>query len=188
MSETRDGLERALELLVYAPIGAGLYLRDVAPPILETVVALGRAEFDRRQADVQRHVTSARSLGQVAIAFGCAEAARARRRGTRPQRGLRAGPTPASAPEPVPGAPAPPKFPPTPTPVPGALAVVASEQSCAPSATSSRFPATTRCRRRKSSSGSRGSAAPSSTPCTRTRPRIATAARSSARSNSSPAD
>jgi hypothetical protein len=70
MSENRDRIERAVELLVYAPIGAGLYLRDVAPPIVETVVARGRAELDRRGSEVQRHVTSARSLGQVAIAFG----------------------------------------------------------------------------------------------------------------------
>ena len=70
MTENRDRIERAVELLVYAPIGAGLYLREVAPPIVETVVARGRAELDRRQADVQRHVTSARSLGQVALAFG----------------------------------------------------------------------------------------------------------------------
>jgi hypothetical protein len=70
MNENRDRIERAVELLVYAPIGAGLYLRDVAPPIVETVVARGRAELDRRGSEVQRHVTSARSLGQVAIAFG----------------------------------------------------------------------------------------------------------------------
>ena len=70
MTENRDRIERAVELLVYAPIGAGLYLREVGPPIVETVVARGRAEIDRRQSDVQRHVTSARSLGQVALAFG----------------------------------------------------------------------------------------------------------------------
>ena len=70
MTENRDRMERALELLVYAPIGAGLYLRDVGPPIIDTVVARGRAELDRRQSELQRHVTTARSLGQVALAFG----------------------------------------------------------------------------------------------------------------------
>jgi hypothetical protein len=33
-------------------------------------VARGRAEIDRRQDDVQQRVTTARSLGQVALAFG----------------------------------------------------------------------------------------------------------------------
>jgi hypothetical protein len=70
MAENRDRIERALEVFVYAPIGAGLFLREVAPPIVEQVVARGRAEFDRRQSEVQRHITSARSLGQVALAFG----------------------------------------------------------------------------------------------------------------------
>jgi hypothetical protein len=70
MSDNRDRFERAVELFVYAPIGAGLYLAELAPPIIESVVARGRAEFDRRQEDVQRHVTTVRSTGQVAIAFG----------------------------------------------------------------------------------------------------------------------
>ena len=39
MTENRDRIERAVELLVYAPIGAGLYLREVAPPIVETSAA-----------------------------------------------------------------------------------------------------------------------------------------------------
>ncbi len=70
MTQNSERIERAMELLVYAPIGAGLYLMEVAPPIVDTVVARGRAEFDRRQSDVQRHVTTARSMGQVALAFG----------------------------------------------------------------------------------------------------------------------
>jgi hypothetical protein len=70
MSENRDRVERTLELLLYAPLGAGLYVRDVAPSVVETLVARGRAEIDRRQDDVQQRVTTARSLGQVALAFG----------------------------------------------------------------------------------------------------------------------
>ena len=66
----RDPLERALELLVFAPLGAGLYLKDVTPSFLEMAVARGRAEVDRRQSELQQHVTTARSMGQVAIAFG----------------------------------------------------------------------------------------------------------------------
>jgi hypothetical protein len=70
MSDNRERLERMFELLVYAPIGAGLYLREAAPPIVESIVARGRAEFDRRQEEVHRHFVSTRSLGQVALAFG----------------------------------------------------------------------------------------------------------------------
>jgi hypothetical protein len=66
----QDPVERAVELLVFAPIGAALYVRDAAPSVLKTVVARGRAEVDKRQDEVAKRMTSARSLGQVAIAFG----------------------------------------------------------------------------------------------------------------------
>jgi hypothetical protein len=70
MTDRPDPLDRALEVLVFAPLGAGLYLRDVAPSFVETFVSRGRAEVDRRQEAVTRRLTTARSLGQVAIAFG----------------------------------------------------------------------------------------------------------------------
>jgi hypothetical protein len=66
-------VDRALDVLVYAPLGAGLWLRDLAPSLLETIVARGRAEVDRRQEQAQTRITTARSMGQVAIAFGVPE-------------------------------------------------------------------------------------------------------------------
>jgi hypothetical protein len=68
-----DPVERALEILVYAPLGAGLWIRDLAPSVIDTVVARGRAEVDRRQEEAQRHITTARSMGEVAVAFGVPE-------------------------------------------------------------------------------------------------------------------
>lgn len=70
MTENPDRIERTLELLIYAPIGISLFLKDTAPTFVNMFVARGRAEIDRRQEDAQQHVTTARSLGQVAIAFG----------------------------------------------------------------------------------------------------------------------
>jgi hypothetical protein len=70
MTETPDRIERTLELLLYAPIGIGLFLKETAPQFVDMFVARGRAEIDRRQDDVQQRVTTARSLGQVALAFG----------------------------------------------------------------------------------------------------------------------
>jgi hypothetical protein len=68
-----DRVERALEVFVYAPLGLGLWIRDLAPTLIDTVVARGRAEIDRRQEQTQQHITTARSMGQVAIAFGVPE-------------------------------------------------------------------------------------------------------------------
>jgi hypothetical protein len=66
MSEPKDRIEQALEVLLYAPIGAGLYIKDLAP----TFVARGRAEFDRRQQQMTQRTTTAKSIGQVAVGFG----------------------------------------------------------------------------------------------------------------------
>jgi hypothetical protein len=70
MNQQRDPIERTLELLVFGPIGMGLYVKDVAPTFVDLFVARGRAEVDRRQEQVQQRVTTARSLGQVAMAYG----------------------------------------------------------------------------------------------------------------------
>jgi hypothetical protein len=70
MTERNDRIEHTLEVLVYAPIGVALYVKDMAPTFVNMFVARGRAEIDRRQAQVQQRTTTARSIGQVAMAFG----------------------------------------------------------------------------------------------------------------------
>ena len=70
MTEHKDRIEQTIEMFVYAPIGAGLYIKDMGPTFVNMFVARGRAEIDRRQAQVQQRTTTARSIGQVAVAFG----------------------------------------------------------------------------------------------------------------------
>lgn len=70
MTENHDRIERTLEVLLYAPLGFGLFLKDTAPTFVNMFVSRGRAEVDRRHEEVQQHVTTARSLGQVTLAFG----------------------------------------------------------------------------------------------------------------------
>jgi hypothetical protein len=65
-----DPVQRALEVFVFAPIGAGLVVKEMAPSVIEMLVARGRAEIDRRGSEIGTRVTTARSLGQVAVAFG----------------------------------------------------------------------------------------------------------------------
>jgi hypothetical protein len=66
MSEPKDKIEQTLEVLLYAPIGVGLYLKEMGP----TFIARGRAEIDRRHSQVQQRTTTAKSIGQVAVGFG----------------------------------------------------------------------------------------------------------------------
>ena len=70
MTEHKDRIAHTLEVLIYAPLGAGLYLRDMGPTFVNMFVARGRAEIDRRQAQIEQRTTTARSVGQVATAFG----------------------------------------------------------------------------------------------------------------------
>jgi hypothetical protein len=70
MAQHKDRFEQTIEMLVYAPIGAGLYIKDMGPTFVNMFVARGRAEIDRRHAQVQQRTTTAKSVGQVAVAFG----------------------------------------------------------------------------------------------------------------------
>jgi len=70
MTDHKDRIEHTLEVLVLAPIGVGLYLKDMGPTFVNMFVARGRAEIDRRQAQVQQRTTTAKSIGQVAMTFG----------------------------------------------------------------------------------------------------------------------
>ena len=65
MTEQRSGLEQALDLLVYAPLGLVLTARDELPRLIDK---------GRRRASGQ--VTTARLLGQMAVAQGQREAER----------------------------------------------------------------------------------------------------------------
>ena len=70
MTDHKDRIEHTLEVLVLAPIGVGLYLKDMGPTFMNMFVARGRAEVDRRQAQVQQRTTTAKSICQVALTFG----------------------------------------------------------------------------------------------------------------------
>jgi hypothetical protein len=70
MTEKPDRIERALEVLLYAPVGFGVYLIDNGPTLVDMLVSRGREAVDRRHEEVQRQVTTARSLGEVVLAFG----------------------------------------------------------------------------------------------------------------------
>jgi hypothetical protein len=63
VSEDRSIIDRAVELFVYAPVGAGLHLLENAPPYVNTFVERGREEVNQR-------VVTVRSTGEVALAFG----------------------------------------------------------------------------------------------------------------------
>jgi hypothetical protein len=65
-----DPITLAIDLALYAPIGAAALAAEIAPDLVRTVVARGRAEVEVRQEQVGQRIQHAKGAGQVAIAFG----------------------------------------------------------------------------------------------------------------------
>lgn len=62
--------ERAIDLLVYAPVGVALYLRDTVPTFVNLFVSRGRAELGQRRQQAQGQVQQAKAMGEFAVNFG----------------------------------------------------------------------------------------------------------------------
>ncbi len=61
-----DTVQRAKEILVYAPVGFAMYLRDTAPSFLKVFVARGRAELDQKKKSVGDQIGQVRDTGVTA--------------------------------------------------------------------------------------------------------------------------
>jgi hypothetical protein len=64
--DSNDTVQRAKEILVYAPVGFAMYLRDTAPSFLKVFVARGRAEFDQKTKSVGDQIGQVRDTGATA--------------------------------------------------------------------------------------------------------------------------
>jgi hypothetical protein len=62
--------ERALEILVYAPVGLAMYLRDTVPTFVNIFVSRGRSELGQRRQQAEGQVSQAKALGEYALEFG----------------------------------------------------------------------------------------------------------------------
>ncbi len=62
--------ERALDLLVYAPVGVAMYLRDTVPTFVNLFVSRGRAELGQRRQQAQNQVAQAKAMGEFAVNYG----------------------------------------------------------------------------------------------------------------------
>lgn len=69
MSESRP-VDKALEWIVYAPVGATVVLRDVAPGFVTMFATRGRKEIEKGRTFAEEKITHYHRLGQLAVAFG----------------------------------------------------------------------------------------------------------------------
>lgn len=63
-------VERALEIMVYAPIGFAMFAKDMLPPLVDQFVNRGKTRVSELQQQVENQVGQARILGQFAVAQG----------------------------------------------------------------------------------------------------------------------
>ena len=68
MADPKPSGKRAIELLVYAPLGLALYARDTLPSLVGVFVARGRRELQTKRTPVDRRVEQACGLGEAALA------------------------------------------------------------------------------------------------------------------------
>ncbi len=76
MADEPSGTDRALELLVYGPIGLAAYLRDTAPSFLRLFVTRGRAVLDGQRKSVEGQLGNARAVGEFASVQGAPQVRR----------------------------------------------------------------------------------------------------------------
>ncbi len=86
--EEQSASDRALELLVYGPLGLALYVRDTVPTFVKVFVSRGRSEVQSHRRKVGDQVAGAKSLGEVAVNLGGPKVRRRVEQGLRDARQL----------------------------------------------------------------------------------------------------
>ncbi len=122
MSDNEKPIDKAVELLVYAPIGLAMFAKDTVPTFLKMFVARGHTEVDQRRKTAGTQAGNYKTIGQMAVKYGGPEVKRqagaaaetVRRRAEETLAGI------AAATAPPPAAPTSPSPSPSPSPVPPA--------------------------------------------------------------------
>ena len=76
MSENDTPIERAVELLVYAPIGLAMFAKDTVPTFLKMFVARGQTEVTQRRKTAETQAGQYKTIGQMAVKYGGPEVRR----------------------------------------------------------------------------------------------------------------
>ena len=76
MSDSDNPLERAVELLVYAPIGLAMFAKDTVPTFMKMFVARGQTEVTHRRKSAEQQAGQYKTIGQMAVKYGGPEVRR----------------------------------------------------------------------------------------------------------------
>jgi hypothetical protein len=68
--QQKNPVERALDVLVYAPLGLAAFARDTVPGVWQTLAARGRAEVEHQRGAAESRIGQAKTIGRFAIDYG----------------------------------------------------------------------------------------------------------------------
>lgn len=68
--QQKNPVERALDVLVYAPLGLAALARDTVPGVWQTLAARGRAEIEHQRGAAESRIVQAKTIGRFAIDYG----------------------------------------------------------------------------------------------------------------------
>ena len=76
MSQEQNPLERAVDLLVFAPIGVAMFAKDTVPTFMKMFVSRGQTELQHRKKALHDQANQYRSVGKFAVRYGGPEVKR----------------------------------------------------------------------------------------------------------------
>lgn len=76
MSQQQNPIERAVELLVFAPLGVAMFAKDTAPTFIKMFVSRGQTEVQHRKKSLADHANQYRAVGRFAVKYGGPEVRR----------------------------------------------------------------------------------------------------------------
>ena len=76
VSDNETPIEKAVELLVYAPIGLAMFAKDTVPTFMKMFVARGHTEITQRRKTAGTQAGNYKTIGQMAVKYGGPEVKR----------------------------------------------------------------------------------------------------------------
>jgi len=76
VSDNEKPIEKAVELLVYAPIGLAMFAKDTVPTFMKMFVARGHTEVTQRKKSANTQAGNYKTIGQMAVKYGGPEVKR----------------------------------------------------------------------------------------------------------------
>jgi hypothetical protein len=76
VSDNDKPIEKAVELLVYAPIGLAMFAKDTVPTFMKMFVARGHTEITQRRRTAGTQAGNYKTIGQMAVKYGGPEVKR----------------------------------------------------------------------------------------------------------------